>query len=234
MILKFTLPCLLCLLCLSLVMSSHAAETTTRQVTVIGTATKDVTPNLMHWRLKINNQDADLKTVAESHSAFVKGVLDYLKKQQIPEKDIQTSGMLFGENWVYQNRNKVREGFMASTDISFKLTKLSKYQELWMGLSKLPNTSLTSVHYDHSERIAHESITRKRALLDAKEKATAMAETLNSTIGKPILIEEQNHQYPRHLASAQYRSAEGAADNSSLAPGQIPITIRVKVSFQIE
>ena len=110
MMIKFTLPCLLCLLCLSLVMSSHAAETTTRQVTVTGTATKDVTPNLMHWRLKINNQDADLKTVAESHSAFVKGVLDYLKKQQIPEKDIQTSGMLFGENWVYQNRNKVREG----------------------------------------------------------------------------------------------------------------------------
>ena len=95
MILKFTLPCLLCLLCLSLVMSSHAAETTTRQVTVIGTATKDVTPNLMHWRLKISNQDADLKTVAESHSAFVKGVLDYLKKQQSQDALLPKLFLLF-------------------------------------------------------------------------------------------------------------------------------------------
>lgn len=230
MIMKATL---LLIACLTWSTVSYADEDQIRKITVIGTATTEVTPDLMHWRLKVKTEDADLAKVAENHSGQVSAALIYLKEHKIAEKGIQTSGMKFGENWSYQNRNKVLEGYIASTDITFKLTKLDQYQELWMGVSGLTNVSLTSVYYDHSDRASYERITRVKALENAAKKASVMANALNSKIGKALLIEEQNFHTPQPMARAYSKSAEGAADNSSLATGQIPITMRVKVSFQL-
>lgn len=211
----------------------HANEDPIRKITVIGTATTEVTPDLMHWRLQVKTQGADLAKVTKDHAAQVSAALNYLKEQKIDEKSIQTSGMKFGENWSYQNRNKVLEGYIASTDITFKLTKLDQYQELWMGISGLTSVSLTSVYYDHSSRINHERKTRGDALYNAKSKASRMASALMSGIGKPLLIEEQNFHTPQPMARAFAKSAEGSSENSSFAPGKIPITMRVKVSFQL-
>ena len=210
------------------------------RVTVFGTATTEVAPDIMNWRLQVQNTAAEVTEVAKVNAESVKAVLAFLKKQELPEDSIQTSGMEFGENWVYKNRERVKEGFVASTDISFKLTDFDNYKDLWIGIPRLANVSLTGVSLDTSKRIEHRNATRKKALLAAREKAKALAETLGSSIGKPLYIEEVVDTY-RALGSnsnfvmANDRGLDGDASAvESLAPGRIPITMRVKVSFLLE
>ena len=216
-------------------MASSAADVALPHVTVYGTATTEVTPDLMNWRLKVRNQEAGLEKVAQAHSASVKLILDYLKLQKLPKDSVQTSGMEFGENWVYKDRTKVKEGYLASTDISFKIIDLKKYKDLWIGISRLQNVSLTGVYYDHSKRIEYRNETRKKALLAAKKKAEALALALGSKIGKPLFIEEELIRYPVSGAnfsnSITTEQGGAAAGNTSLAPGQIPLTMQVRVSF---
>ena len=209
------------------------------RVTVFGTATTQVVPDKMDWSLEIKNTGAEVEEVAKVNADSVKEALAFLKGQGLGDDVIQTSGMQFGENWVYRNRERVKEGYFASTTLSFEVADLDKYQALWMGVPKLPNVLLNGVSLDSTKRIEHRNATRQRALLAAREKAQALAATLGAGIGKPLLIEEINENPASLFSNGNLISNDiGAAGDpdagETFAPGRIPITMRVRVSFQLK
>ncbi|HAA88316.1 MAG TPA: hypothetical protein DCE22_08660 [Verrucomicrobiales bacterium] len=203
-------------------------------VTVYGTATTSVAIDQMDWKIRISNKEPSLEEVAKAHSSTVQSVLDFLMENELPEHCIQTSGMEFGENFVSSKlKGRVRDGYQASSSIKFKVTDLSKYKDLWSGISRMKNVSLNGITYDNSKRIKHQNETRKKALLAAKEKAETLAITLDSEIGKPLFIEEERFGYSRNNFNNVYATNEQAVINDTFAPGQIPITVQIKASFSL-
>ncbi|MEE3176327.1 MAG: SIMPL domain-containing protein [Verrucomicrobiota bacterium] len=201
-------------------------------VTVYGTATTSVAIDQMDWKIRISNKEPGLEEVAKAHSSTVQSVLDFLMENDLPEHCIQTSGMEFGEHFVSSKlKGRVRDGYQASSSINFKVTDLSKYKDLWSGISRMKNVSLNGITYDNSNRIKHQNETRKKALLAAKEKAETLAITLDSEIGKPLFIEEERFGYSRNNFNNVYATNEQAVINDAFAPGQIPITVQIKASF---
>ena len=55
-----------------------AHDTALPNVTVYGTATTEVTPDLMNWHLTVTNKGKDLAPVADNHSGIVASVLKLL------------------------------------------------------------------------------------------------------------------------------------------------------------
>jgi hypothetical protein len=206
-------------------------------VTVYGTATTEVTPDLMNWQLTVTNKGQDLASVADDHGGIVAGVLKLLKDNGIDEQKVQTARMEFGENWEYRNNSRVKEGYYASTSVSFEVSNFDLYRSLWTGLAQIKNVSIDFVGYDHSKRIDYQNETRIKALKAAKEKAKALAETLGSDIGEPLLIEEDagsQSMYPVPTYSNSLSSVESTDGGSEgIAKGKIPIKIRVKASFRL-
>jgi hypothetical protein len=201
-------------------------------VTVYGTATTSVAIDQMDWKIRISNKEPGLEEVAKAHSSTVQSVLDFLMENDLPEHCIQTSGMEFGEHFVSSKlKGRVRDGYQASSSINFKVTDLSKYKDLWSGISRMNNVSLNGITYNNSNRITHQNETRKKALLAAKEKAETLAITLDSEIGKPLFIEEERFGYSRNNFNNVYATNEQAVINDAFAPGQIPITVQIKASF---
>lgn len=201
-------------------------------VTVYGTATTSVAIDQMDWKIRISNKEPGLEEVAKAHSSTVQSVLDFLMENELPEHCIQTSGMEFGEHFVSSKlKGRVRDGYQASSSINFKVTDLSKYKDLWSGISRMKNVSLNGITYNNSKRIKHQNETRKKALLAAKEKAETLAITLDSEIGKPLFIEEERFGYSRNNFNNVYATNEQAVINDAFAPGQIPITVQIKASF---
>jgi hypothetical protein len=215
------------------VLGSSAADNPPH-VTVYGTATTSVAIDQMDWKIRISNKKPSLEEVAKSHSSTVQSVLDFLMENELPEHCIQTSGMEFGEHFVSSKlKGRVRDGYQASSSIKFKVTDLSKYKDLWSGISRMENVSLNGITYDNSKRIKHQNETRKKALLAAKEKAETLAITLDSEIGKPLFIEEERFGYSRNNFNNVYATNEQAVINDAFAPGQIPITVQIKASFSL-
>ncbi len=186
-------------------------------VTVYGTATTSVAIDEMNWRIRINHKNPSLEEVAKAHNSTVKEVLDFLIDNELPEHCIQTSGMEFGEYFVTSKlKGRIREGYQASSNINFKvamtstndndldrLNFTSKYKELWTRISRM------------------------------KDKAQKLAETLDSKIGKPLFIEEERFANSSNNFSNVYADSQPAIVNDGFAPGQIPITVQIKVSFEL-
>lgn len=217
---------------------AHPEDSQPPHITVFGTATTEVVPDQMRWFLHVENRGPSLDSVAAEHASVVGSVLELLKKSKADQKSVQTSRMEFGENWEYRNNSRVREGYIASTDISFKLTDFDSYMPLWSALSRNSAVSVTSVSYDHTQRIQYQNRTRENAAAAAREKAKTLARALDAEIQEPLAIEEElvseGWQAGNRLAN-NVRSVDtsGGEPANALAPGTIPITIRVKVTFRL-
>lgn len=214
---------------------SFADQQQIPQIHVIGNATTKVTPDLINWSIRVNNQGVQLNDVAKQHQNIVSNALNLIKQFAINEQSLQTTNMTFGEKTKYQQNNRVHDGYFANTQISFSLLNTDQYQKLWMKLSAIPEVSISSVNYDSSKKEQLQASTRLAALQNAKQKASAMAAELNSSLGEPLTIAEMgtnNGAHPPMLASAKF-STEMADNSSSLETGQLTITMQVSVSFML-
>jgi uncharacterized protein YggE len=224
---------------------AQADALSTPHITVNGTAVKEVVPDRLHWSLDVKNTGLELPKVAEAHARKVTALLDMLKTSGVLQNDIQTAHMEFSENRVYRRSEYVKEGYQAQTKVSFKLSDLSKYKPLWTAIAELSGVSVNGVSFDHSKRIELNKETRKLALQMAKEKAAAMAEVLGSKVGEPLAIDEdltvsegwgRGNLMMNGLNNVVQQGVIVPAQGESegmLAPGAIPITIRVRVTFRL-
>lgn len=232
---------LLPLICIIMMLPVHAMANgpDLPHIAVFGSGEKMVAPDRMAWSLKVVNKGTSLKAVAADHNTLVGDLLTFLKKSKIEEDSIQTSRMQFGENWEYRKGTRVREGYFASTDVSFKLTALDDYNRLWMSLAEMAHVSLHRTRYELTDKNRHQDEVRKSALLSAKEKAASMAEILNVEIGEPLVIQEdwQGFKPVREsgmaLKSMAAMDAPAVGSQNALAPGKIPVRARVKLTFRI-
>lgn len=207
-------------------------------ITVYGTAKSEVNPDEMGWYLHVQNKGAEAREVAEQHAGTVAEVLEFLRQANVNQDSLTTTRMQLGVNREYRNQTWVDEGFVASTDVSFKSTDFSQYKPLWIGLSGIGGVSIKNVRYGHSRRVDLQNETRQKALAAAKDKAIAMATTLGSQIGEPLLVEEDlsvseaywRESFVNYFAAP--RDSE-AGNEEFIALGKVPIQIRVKVAFRL-
>jgi len=169
-----------------LTLTAWADEPPFPRIVVYGTATTEVVPDQMVWSLRVENKGALLKVVAGEHTKSVQQVLRFLKESKVDPKALQTSRMQFSENWEYRASSRVREGYIASTQLSFKTTDLELYTQLWLGLAEMPVVRVESVTYDHTRRIEFQNQTRAKAIQVAKDKAAASAKTLGAKVGAAV------------------------------------------------
>ncbi|MCK5834114.1 MAG: SIMPL domain-containing protein [Lentisphaeria bacterium] len=204
-------------------------------VSVTGVATEKVAPDVMNWQLRIESKGADVTLVAADHTKTAAVVLGILKSFKVSSDKTQTTGMSFGEEWRYRSGSRVKEGYKASTNISFQLKDFSSYSGLWTKLSTVKNVSVSNVSYDYSKRKALRSKMRVKALLNAKARAVELAETLGSKVGEPLLIEEGRPSPVAYRSSNRMMASDSPVESgqSSVAAGQIEVKMEVSVSFRL-
>lgn len=221
------------ILCITVVV--NAEEIQVPHVSVYGTSEIQVVPDEMHWSLEVKTKGNEVGQAAEAHDKKVEAVLKFLKERQIEDKKIQTSRIELSENWVHRGRDRVKEGYIASTQIVFESAKLDEYRVIWLGIANIPDVSVRGVSFDTSERIKYQGEARLKAVKVAREKAEALAKALSSSIQEPLLIEENSAMLPGMFNTRNTMAAAqgGGANGSSLAPGTISVTGRVRVKFRI-
>ncbi len=224
-----TIRILVALVVCSLSLPNIAHEITQPHIAVYGTAKQEVAPDLMLWTLSVVNKGSELESVSKLHTERVSGLLELLEKQKVDENKIQTTNMNFGENIVYRNNSQVKEGYIASTTVTFVLNDFEEYESTWLSLSKMPSVSVNNVSYDYSKRIELQNETRIQALLAAKDKAVSLATTMDLELGEVIsIIDESNDIYSANQ-NVVMSVARNSFSENAVAPGTISITMRVKL-----
>ncbi|MDI9258315.1 SIMPL domain-containing protein [Flavobacterium sedimenticola] len=204
------------------------------QITVTGEGKVKVTPDQAIVTVGFQNSGKDAKEVKQLNDEVVDKVIKFLKKSGIAASDYKTNNVSLNKSYDYE---KKKYTFMANQTISITLKDLSKYDDIMMGLNDAGVNSIQGVEFKSSKMEEFEKEARKKAMLNAKQKATDYVSVLNQKIGKALLISDNSQVYypqPMFKGNMMAMAAEADSSRETLAVGEIEINANVTVSFVLE
>lgn len=204
------------------------------QIQVTGTATQAVVPDQLQWHLRVKNAGQSVSDVANKHTEYVRTVLQYLTQEKLPEKDISTSHMQLQENWVYRGNSSVREGYFASTSISFRSKDFNQYTEIWKTLSSLDKVEIDSVSFGISNIDLLQEKLKVQAILNARKQAEELAKALGASLGEPLFISDQYRSTPfSDMNRSVPMMAKSSESDNAIVPGEQKVTASIFTSFRL-
>jgi uncharacterized protein len=252
-ILGFVLAALL--ITVTLGAAPAAAQTTPPQdraeprlVTVTGEAVVNVVPDEVVLTLGVESSDKQLRRAKSLNDERVKQVLATAEKLGIPAKDTQTDHISIEPRYRdnYEQRDFV--GYFVRQRIEITLKDVSQFENLLTDVLDAGANYVHGIQFRTSELRKHKDEARALAIKAAREKAVALAQELGQNVGKPYSIHEDQEGwwsgYNTGWGSAgglgmtqnvvQNAGNGGAEMEGALAPGQLGVTARVTVSFELE
>ena len=210
------------------------ADPPLRKVTVTGTAIIKVAPDEMKWSVQVSINDSTLAKAKTRHDASLTAALNFIKGLGGATQDLQTGGIRFDRN-LYPGDDSFAKAhpFSCSTQFTFTLTDFDKYGPIADALSKLDGVQVQSVDYATSKEADIRRDALKRALLDGHDKASDLAVTAGCYIDKPLNIEEQEATAVRPEMFNSTMSFRSSGGTPAAVAGQIEITGKVVVSYDL-
>ncbi len=203
------------------------------QISVTGEGKVKIVPDQAVITVGFQNSGKDAKEVKTLNDEVVDKVIKFLKKSGIAASDYKTNNVSLYKNYDYE---KKKYNFQASQTLSITLKDLSKYDEIMMGLNDAGVNSINGVEFKSSKIDEYERDARKKAILDAKQKAQDYVSVLGQKIGKALLITDNSQAYipqPMYKSNMMAMAADGA-QRETLAVGELEINTNVSVTFALE
>ena len=209
---------------------------TVPQISVSGEGKIKVTPDEAIITVAVENTGKEAAEVKKKNDEIVDKVLKLIKQRGIPTADYQTQRVNLYKNYDY---NTKKYNYVANQTISIHLKDLSKYDKLMMDLVDSGINSIQGVEFKSSKIKEYESQARKKAMVDAKQKAEDYVSVLaGQKVGKALVISDNsftNYPRPVYAEMKTMAMADGSAmPQETLAIGEIEIISNVSVSFVLE
>jgi uncharacterized protein len=204
------------------------------QISVTGEGKVKIVPDQAVINVGFQNTGKDAKEVKTLNDEVVDRVIRFLKKTGIPATDYKTTNVSLYKNYDYE---KKKYNFQASQSLTITLKDLSKYDEIMMGLNDAGVNSISGVEFKSSKMDDHEKEARKKAILDAKQKAADYVSVLGQKVGRALLITDNTQSnVPIPMYKGGYMAMAANADQSreTLAVGELEINTNVSVTFALE
>ena len=209
---------------------------TVPQISVSGEGKIKVTPDEAIITVAVENTGKEAAEVKKKNDEIVDKVLKLIKQRGIPTADYQTQRVNLYKNYDY---NTKKYNYVANQTISIHLKDLTKYDKLMMDLVDSGINSIQGVEFKSSKIKEYESQARKKAMVDAKQKAEDYVSVLaGQKVGKALVISDNsftNYPRPVYAEMKTMAMADGASmPQETLAIGEIEIISNVSVSFVLE
>lgn len=204
------------------------------QISVTGEGKIKVVPDQAVVTVGVQNSGKEAAEVKKLNDDTVDKVIKFLKKSGIPTTDFITNNVSLFKNYDYE---KKKYTYDANQTLAITLKDLSKYDAIMMGLNDTGINSIQGVEFKSSKMEDYEKEARKKAMLNAKQKALDYVSVLGQKVGKAIMISDNSVvSYPQPMYKTMNMAVanDGAAERETLAVGEIVINANVTVSFILE
>lgn len=204
------------------------------QISVFGEGKISVAPDQAVISLGFQNSGKDSKEVKKLNDEVIDKVIKFLKQSGIPATDYKTTNVSLYKSYDYA---KKVYNYQANQSLTVTLKDLTQYDKIMIGLNYSGVNTIQGVEFKTSKREAYESEARKKAILDAKQKATNYVSAIGQKTGKAILISDNSPTYYPHVMNKSNMMAMATAEDApkeTLAIGEIVITANVNVTFALE
>jgi len=201
-------------------------------ITVTGTGTIDVTPDLARVMVSVQTT-APTATQAEADNARAADrVRALVARAGVSASDIKTLSLQVWPRYDYRSGESVLNGFEASHTLQFTVHDLGRIGAVIDAAVAGGATTVEGITYDTNDHTAASAQALAKAVKDAQVKARAMADAAGIRLGSVVsIIDLQNAPYPFPILRGAGASTTGAS--TQVSPPDIQLTVSVTVGWTI-
>lgn len=210
-----------------------------RVITVTADGTAHIAPDIATLVFSVLSQGATAEGVQKSNTDKINLAIDYLKKQGVVAKDIQTSNYQLYPRYKYNTNTSEQTiiGYELTQTVTVKVRDLAKAGEIVGGLATAGVNQISSFNYSIEDPEAPRNEARAEAFKLAFEKAKAMADQVGVRIARVVTFSESTgggYPMPYYYERAMVAGAKDASMNApTFEPGQEEVTVNVSVTYEI-
>lgn len=213
----------------------------TEGIQVTGTGSESGVPDVVILNLGVVVEDKEIEKARVTAADAMQKLLDSLKGNGVDEKDIKTLIFniypVYDYNYTGTTTQQTLRGYQVTNIVSVKVRDIDKSGKVIDDAVAAGDKwiRVNSISFDIDDKETLKEKAREKAMKDANDKAQTLAQLGGVKLGEPIFISESllfspdySPYYSRSLGG------EEAALSTSIAPGQLEITVTVSVIYAIE
>lgn len=219
-------------------------------ITLSGHGEIQAVPDIASVYFTINKEAKTVKEAQAFVAEIEKKALDFLKENNILQKDIKTSSASFYPKYEYKYDTKIMPcnefgcsprpgksvitGYTASESITVKVRNTDDVGKIIQGLGTLGVSDLNGPNFaiDNEEGLKAEA--RKLAIDDAKEKAKILAKDLGVDLGPIVSFNESgNYPMPMYAKTMMEDSVSSVSTPAEIPKGENTISSDVTIVYEI-
>ena len=217
-----------------------------RPITTTGDAEIRVAPDEVILMLGVETWDKNIQIAKKQNDDRVKKITALTKDLGVDPKYVQTDQISVDpryRNGLYTDADFI--GYFVRKTVVITLKDVSKFEDVFTGALSAGATHVQGVQFRTTELRKYRDQARALAIQAAREKARALASELGRKIGEPQSIQENQSNwwssYSARWGGAMTQNVvqnvgggSAFSEEGTFAPGQISISARVTVTFDLE
>ncbi len=199
-------------------------------ITVVGTGTADVVPDVADWSFGVRSQAPTASAALSANASAMNAVLDALEGEGVSKEDLQTTEVSLYPETADDGRTVT--GYSASSTVTATVRKLG-------GAGKVLDAAVSAGANDVYGPNLHPSDTDAqyreavdKAFDDARAHAEAIAAKAGLSLGAPTAIVEGGGYVPGPVL-AYDRAAAAGAETAPVEPGTQQVSASLTVTFAV-
>ncbi|MCJ7663991.1 MAG: SIMPL domain-containing protein [Desulfobacterales bacterium] len=204
-----------------------------RLITVAGEAEVRVTPDEAILTVGVETWHKDLGIAKRQNDERMKKVLALAKKYNIAPGNFWTDRISIEPRYKGGDVREELIGYSVRKTIVFTVREVSRLDDLLNSALDAGANYVYGVQFRTTKLRDCRDQARALALKAAKEKAKDMAKELGQKVGRPYSIVEEQYEKDTAPTVIQGAGVNRGETEKSIALGQISISARVTVSFEL-
>jgi len=204
-----------------------------RLITVTGEAEVRVTPDEITLALGVETWHKELSIAKRQNDERVKKVFALAKRYNVAPGNFWTDRVSVEPRYKGGDSREELIGYVVRKTIVFTVRDISRLDDLLNSALDTGANYIYGVQFRTTKLRDYRDQARALALKAAKEKAKDMAKELGQKVGKPYSIVEEEYE---ESTAANVTPGTGGSlreADKSIALGQMSISARVRVSFEL-
>lgn len=230
---------LLFLLLVGMISFNLQAQTHERTINVNGEAIIKVVPEQVNFTIPLNIIDSSYLGCSNSLSQTLNELQADLLTKGISEEKVHTAHFTISENMVYEDGKRVQKGYKGSVTVLVSDTYRKEFiHEVLESVGKLELSYVIDFSLTSEQKDTLRELAIRKAVEDAKQKATILAEASEVHLGEVSLIAYGDRTFmPGPLTPQRMEMTKADLQGSNelnLNPPLISLTKSVNIVWQIE
>jgi len=209
-----------------------------RTLTVTGTGTVTLTPDIAYVTIGVHTEDTDITQAIESNNSQAQAVVDALRNSGIDAKDLQTSNFSLNTSTQTDQLTGKPTGTTYAVDntVSVTVRDLSKLASLLDTAVHAGANNINSVSFDLADNTSALAQARQKAMENASTLAAELSRTAGVNLGsiQTIAYSENPVEPYTGFGLGGGVAAPAASVSVPINPGQLQLSASVTVTYGLK